>query len=101
MEPFKHRENFVGVLLIEADSVVHDDDLRPLVIDVSRDPNPRRDAGLVKFDGVGEEVLQELPHLQRIGLDRRQLAGDDLRRGVVNAQLEIVDDFGGDARQID
>ena len=45
-----------------------------LLEDFSLDLDDRRLAGSLKFYGVGNQVLEQLAHLCRIGVDRRERA---------------------------
>src|SRR5207237_5522690 len=97
MQAFEHRENALGVLLVEADAVVGDDDARTrAVVHLARDLDARRHALAVELQRVASEVLQELAHLQRIGVDRWELADGDLAAGLVRAVLEVVRDLARD-----
>src|SRR5688572_8442410 len=75
-------EDALGVLRVEADAVVGDDDLpagagrrrqgRPLVMTRGgADPNERRRRA-AEFQGVDDQVLEQLSHLGRIGWHRGQ-----------------------------
>src|ERR1044071_1519621 len=101
VEALEHRENALGVLLLEADAVVTDDDARAAVVALAAHFDARRHALAVELQRIADEVLQELAHLQRIGVDRRQRADDDLAAGVVRAELEVVRDFAGDLPEVD
>ena len=54
------------------------------------DAHQRRDAGPVELQRVAGEVLQQLAHLQRIGVDGRQLADVDRPADVVQPYFEVV-----------
>src|SRR5205823_13460008 len=102
VQAFKHRENALGILLVEADAVVGDDDARArAVVQLARDLDARRHALAMELQRVAGEVLQELAHLQRIGVDRRELADGDLAAGLVRAELEIVRDLARDHAEVD
>ena len=57
------------------------------------DRDDRRHVVALKLQRVAGEVLQQLPHLQRIGVDDRQRADVDVAAGLVRAHLEIVRHF--------
>src|SRR5688572_15271250 len=85
VEALEHREDAIGVLFIEADSVVGDHDPGASVVRFSADLHARRGLRAIKLQRVRREVLQELAHLQRIGVDRRELADDQLATGLARA----------------
>src|ERR1051326_1926408 len=101
VQALEHRENAVGVLFLEADAVVADDDVHAAVAVLAADLDARRHALAVELQRVADEVLQELAHLQRIGGDRWQRADLDLAAGVVRAELEVVRDLAGDLPEVD
>src|ERR1051325_108074 len=101
VQPFEHRENALGVLLLEADAVVTDDDARAAIVALAAHFDARRHALAMELQGVADEVLQELAHLQRIGVDRRQRPDGDLAAGVVRAELAVVRHFAGDLPEVD
>ncbi len=113
VEPLKDDENLVGELLLEADAVVAHRDLADALArlragdrnlreldDAPGNLYQRAFAGLVKFERVADEVLKELPHLQRIGVDRRQRAHFDLRALVFDRHFEIGQHFRENPAQI-
>ncbi len=53
------------------------------------DPHLGRDPRAAELDRVGEQVLDQLAHLQRVGADRRQPADVDGRPGALDLVLEI------------
>ena len=55
----------------------------------------------MELQGVADQVLQQLPHLQRIGLDRGQLAHLDPPAGLLDLHLQVGNHFAGHLRQID
>ena len=61
----------------------------------------RRLLDAVELQPVGDQVLQQLPHLQRIGLDGGQMADLDPPAGLLDLHLQIGDDLAGDLGQID
>src|SRR4051794_32634296 len=63
VQALEHRENAVGVLLLEADAVVGDDDVRAPVDGLAGDLHARRYALAMELQRVAGEVLQELVHL--------------------------------------
>src|SRR6185369_14580199 len=70
VEALEHRENALRVLLVEADAVVVDRDAAAAVADGGVDAHQRRHSGTMELQRVAGEVLQQLPHLQRVGVDR-------------------------------
>jgi hypothetical protein len=78
VQPLKDLEDAVEVDLLEADAVVPHADLTHRGVAVylavehpGLDADPRRFAGFVELQPVADEVLQQLPHLQRVGLHGR------------------------------
>ena len=56
----------------------------------------RGGARATELDRVGDQVLHQLAHLQRVGVDRGQLADVHARPGSLYLGLEIVEDLAGD-----
>ena len=57
--------------------------------------------GAAEFKRIADEVLQQLPHLQGIGLNRRQLSQLHPTPALRNLHLQVRDHIAGDFRQID
>src|ERR1051325_3432331 len=81
VQSLEHGEDTISVLRFEPDAVVADGQLTtaiavgaPCMQDARLDLHHRPDVRSVELQRVPEEILQQLPHLQRVGLDDRQLA---------------------------
>src|SRR5260221_579844 len=101
VEPLEHREYAIGVLVIEADAVVGHSDRHLAGRHAAGDLDDRRHVLAVELESVGGEVLQELAHLQRVGVDRRELADDDAAIHLMRAHLQIMRHLGRDRAEID
>ncbi len=55
----------------------------------------------MEFQSVGDQVLQQLPHLQGIGLNRGQMAHFDPSAGLLDLHFQVGEDLAGDLGQID
>src|SRR6266478_3340461 len=72
MQPLKNAEQFVGILHVEADSIVSDKDSRATVFVERADLDDRPIAREGVLDGVGQQIGKDLSHQTRIALDCRQ-----------------------------
>ena len=61
----------------------------------------RRLVDAVELQRVADQVLQQLPHLQRIGLDGGQVADLDPAAGLLDLHFQVGDHLAGDLGQID
>ncbi len=64
--------------------------------DRGADSNDRRHVLAAELERVAQEVLQQLAHLRRVGVDHRQRADLDPAAGVGDGRLEIGDDLARD-----
>ncbi len=111
MQTLKHAENSLPVPLFEADAVVFDDDaalflgdrppLSPPRDELARHLDQRRLVDAVKFQAVGNQILQQLPHLQRVGLDRRKMIDLDAAAHPFDLGLEIACHLASDLLKVD
>src|SRR5919202_2155045 len=99
MQPLEHPKEFVGVAHVEADAVVaHKVDRLPALL-----APPHSDAGHVpvggKFEGVGQQVDEDLLQQGGVGLAGREIVKDDVHTPplLVRAQLRerLVDEGAG------
>ena len=100
MQALKNGENAVEVFLLETDAVVFDDDLANLIAVADRlhfgalerktaaghggrvrvNSDMRFFVRALELQGVADEILHELAHLHRIGVDDRQIADFDISK---------------------
>src|SRR4030095_12506857 len=64
------------------------------------DSDERRDVRFVKLERVRDQVLEELPHLQRVCVDRWELTDLYFSTALLEAHLKIVDHFGDDHSEV-
>src|SRR2546421_211872 len=75
MQALEHLEDPIEIDFVEADAVVgeHELALRGGAVDAfGFDRHERSDVRFVELEAVAEEVLKQLAHLHRIGIDGRQ-----------------------------
>ena len=60
-----------------------------VAVAVARDLDVRRFALAVELQRVADEILNQLPHLERVGVDRRQRADFDAGTGLLDAHFQI------------
>ena len=102
VQALKDREDFLGIFLFEPDSIILDHhlahllsrssagDLRILQLqNLGRYAHHRLFAGTLELEGVADQILQKLPHLERIGLDDRQPPDLDFRAALIDAHFKI------------
>src|SRR5262245_43326175 len=88
VEPLENREQARDVLLFEADAIVLDRDLAVASLgDAAAHLDHGRHAGTVELERVADEVLQELAHLDRIGVQRGKRSDLDPRPELLDAHL--------------
>ena len=56
-------------------------------------------AGL-EFEGVGDDILQELAHLHGVGVDGGEVANVDFCAGLLDAQFEVAQYFACDGTEV-
>jgi hypothetical protein len=56
---------------------------------------------LVKFQPVANQILQELPHVQRFSVDDREFANLHFAADLFDSGFKVGQDFVGDFRQVD
>src|SRR3954469_2622249 len=101
VQPLEELEDPIHVLLIESDSVVGDREVHETVGRRRFEPHHRRLLRFAKLERVADQVLQELSHLQRVGLDGRQHPDLDPATHVRDARLEVADDLPRGLLQVD
>jgi hypothetical protein len=81
MQPRKHLEDLIGILLLEADSIVtdrHQVVAFPVLGSVTcSDVNLWWHVGLAVFDRIADQVLKQLLQLPAIAHDNRQVFSSD------------------------
>ena len=55
----------------------------------------------LEFEGVGDDVLEELAHLHGVGVDGGEVADVDFSACLLDAQFEVAQDFTGDGSKVD
>ena len=111
VEPLKDVEYSIEVSFVESDAVIFDPDLADVDFRVgavqfrlpgmnvpTADLDMGRLVGQVKFERVSNEVLQELTHLERIGLNGGQTADLDASTGLIDFDFEIGHHLAGNGR---
>src|SRR5215467_2550392 len=90
VQPLKHLENAVSKLLIDADSIVLDRE-QPFPVARRRvQPDPWRPCG-AEFQGVADQVLQQLPQLGLIGVHHRQRSEGNVGVGFLDSWAQLLD----------
>ncbi len=73
VQALERPEDPVAILRIEADTVVHDLEAPHVPVTLGAHLHGVATIVRVELERVAEQVLKELPHLHRIGFDRRQI----------------------------
>ena len=113
VQPLEKNEDAVEILFIETDAVVLDDDLaKRLGLAVAGGLCGRRfenlaadfDDGwfafLVELEGVADEILKQLTHLQRIGVNGRQLAQFHLSASLLHPHFQVGQNLARDLLEV-
>ena len=89
MQALEDLKDAVGILRIKADAVIPDETSHSSPFLPGRKMNP---GGLVvvKLDGVGDEILQQLAHLVRIDFQGRQGVVADFGAVFPNQGVQVV-----------
>ena len=90
-----------GVPGLEADAVVGNGDLGGVAANLAVDADDGRHAVAPELDPVGHEVLDQLPHPDRIGGDGGQIAHLDGRARLPHHHVEIRRHLTRDLAQVD
>src|SRR5438874_11906821 len=114
MKPLENGKDLIGVFFLEADSVVLDGEFAQFIDrlgfaaaakiplkNLRVDFDHRLGIGWLKFQSVADEILQKLPHLERVGLDSRKGADFDFGFGLFDSDFRIGENFLRDERQVD
>ena len=114
VQALKRLEEAVAILLIEANPVILHANLAPAASrgrscgpgaggrhKAGLDEDHRRFSSAVELQAIADQVLQQLPHLQRIGVNARQLRDVHAALGLPDALVQIGDDLACQPAQID
>src|SRR6476620_9162272 len=102
VKPLERRKDPVEIFFVKPDTVVFNPDLAqavrtpvlfPLGVKMSANLYYRRNAAAVKLESVADQILQKLPHLERVGLDGRKFGYIDTPARLLKPYFQIVDDI--------
>lgn len=115
MQSLEYVEDAFGILLFEPDSVIFDAEeafllggdvgspgaLFSLLQEMSVHLDRGRFIDPVELQGIADEILEELLHLQRVGHDRRQVAQLDASFHSFDLDLQVGHDVASNRCEID
>ena len=73
MEALENRENLIEILFVKADAIIGDRQNTTVTLYFGSDFDHWRETRAMEFKRVRYYVLEELPHLRRVGINRREL----------------------------
>jgi len=106
VETLEDVKNAVQIFFVEADAIVADGDFQEFAAGVfddfaGGDFDDRGLVGAAEFEGVADEVLQQLAHLEAVGLQDGQVGDFDAALNLFDAAFEVFEDFAGDGGKVD
>lgn len=88
VQSLKNQEDFIDVLLLEADAVVSHAEYPLLWFIADRDVDSRRTLG-AELDRVAQQILKDLRQLRQVGADLGQRIVRDFGAALPNRSAEI------------
>ena len=101
VETFEDAEDLFGMFLGKADAVVCDVDVVFGVFGTAGDGDDGRSPGAGIFEGVGDEVAEQLGHLERDGVDGGEGLQENLGLLLLDEKVEFSQDVLQDVIEVD